>query len=60
MFIEVMTFVRCGALKCVSMINQDCKVKPAMVNTNNNESLFYTYSVLVNKCSSSCNDINNP
>ena len=58
------TFVGCGALnaiplKCVSMKNQECKVRPAMVNTNSNEFLFYPSSALV-KCSGSCNDINNP
>ena len=30
------------------------------MNINSNESLFYPYSILVNKCSGSCNDINNP
>ena len=30
------------------------------MNTNSNEALFYPYSVLINKCSGSCNDIDNP
>ena len=30
------------------------------MNTNSNEPLFYPYSVLINKCSGSCNDIDNP
>ena len=55
-----MTFVGCGALKCVSMSDQECKVRPAIININSNESLFYPYSVLVNKCSGSNNKINNP
>ena len=65
MFIAAMAFVGCGTLissnplKCVSMSNQECKVRPAMVNINSNEPLFYPYSLLVNKCSDSCNDINN-
>ena len=29
------------------------------MNINSNETLFYLYSILVNKCSGSCNDINN-
>ena len=37
-------------LKCVSMSNQEC-----MVRQSN-----YPYCVAVNKCSGSCNDINNP
>ena len=30
-----------------------------MVNINSNEPLFYPYIVTVNKCSGSCNDVNN-
>ena len=30
------------------------------MNINNNEPLFYSYSILVNKYSDSYNDINNP
>ena len=41
------------------MSDQECKVRPAIMNIINNEPLFYPYSVLVNKCSGSCNDINN-
>ena len=59
MFIVVMVFVGFGALKCVSMSTQQCKVRPIMVNFNSNEPLFYPYSVYVNKCSGSCNEINN-
>ena len=41
------------------MNNQECKTRPVLMNINSNETLFYTYSILVNKCSGSCNDINN-
>ena len=34
------------ALKCVSMNNQECRVRPAIVNINSNEPLFYPYIVL--------------
>ena len=65
-FIAAMTFVGFGALvssnllKCISMTNQECKVRPAIVNINNNKPLFYSYSVLVNESSGSCNGVNNP
>ena len=55
-----MTLFSCNALKCVSMNNQECKVRLAIINLNSSEPSFYPYSVLVNKCSGSCNDINNP
>ena len=41
------------------MNNQKCKVRPEIINFNSNETLVYLYSVLVNKCSGNCNDINN-
>ena len=47
-------------LKCVSINNQECKIRPEMKNINSNEPLFYPYSIKVNKCSSSCNNINDP
>ena len=37
------------------MNNQECKVRPEIININSNESLFYHYSILLNKRSGSCN-----
>ena len=68
MFITVTGFVGLNAdvtplneipLKCVLMSNQECKVRTAIMNINSNEPLFYPYSIAVNKCSGSCNDIDN-
>ena len=42
------------------MSDQEYKIRPAIVNINSHEPLFYAYSILGNKCSGSCNDINNP
>ena len=53
-----MMFFGCNSLKCVSMNNQECKIRPQIININSNEPLFYTYSIKVNKCSGSCNNIN--
>ena len=44
--------------KCVSMNNQECKVKSKVININSNKHLFYRYSVKIDKCSGSCNNIN--
>ena len=49
-----------GALNCVSMNNQKCKVRPKTVDINSNKPVFYPISIKVNKCSSNCNNINNP
>ena len=40
--------------------NQECKVRPEKLNININEPLVYPYSVKIDKCSGSCNNINDP
>ena len=47
-------------LECASMNNQKCKTRTKIININNNEPVFYPFSIKVNKCSGSCNNINNP
>ena len=47
-------------LECVSINNQECKVRPGIVNVNSNEPLFYPFSIKKSKCSGSCNNINDP
>ena len=41
------------------MNNQESKVRPVIININRNEALIYPNSILVDKCSVTCNDINN-
>ena len=47
-----------GALKCVSMNNQECKVRPKIVDVSSNNPIFYLFSVKINRCSGNCNSIN--
>ena len=47
-------------LKCISMNNQECKVRPEIVNVNSNEPLFYPFSIKTSKCRGGCNDVNYP
>ena len=42
------------------MNNQECKIRPEIINTNSNEPSFNPCSILVNECSGSCNNINDP
>ena len=42
------------------MSNQECKVSPKIINVNNNEPVFYPYSIKIIKFSGSCNNINDP
>ena len=58
MFFDSLSSV--NPLKCVSMNNQECKVRPEIVNVNSNESLFFPFSIKTSKCSGSCNNNNDP
>ena len=59
-FVVAMSFFNYNSLKCVSMNNQECKVRLKIINIYSNEPLFYPYSVKISKCSGSCNKINDP
>ena len=60
MFYTAVTIISCNALKCVLMNNEECKIRPDILNINRDELSFYPDSVEVNKCSGSCNNINDP
>ena len=45
-------------LECVSMNNQECRVRLEIVNVNSNEPLFYPFSINTSKCNGNCNNIN--
>ena len=49
-----------NSLECVSMNNQKCKIRPEITNVNNNEPMFYPFSIKVNNCHRSCNNVNDP
>ena len=46
----------------MSVINQKCMPRPKILDVNEGvgEALFYPYNVQVNKCSGSCNTLDNP
>ena len=46
-----------NSLECIAMKNQECKVRPAIVDINNNNPIFYPFSIKINKCSGNCNNI---
>ena len=47
-------------LRCISMNNQECKIRPEIINVNSDEPVFYPFSIKANKCDGSCNNINDP
>ena len=62
-FFTAMTFFNLpnvNSLKCVSMNNQESKIRTEIINLNNNEPMFYPYSIKINRCKGSCNTINDP
>ena len=62
LLISLFNVLKVNALECVSVINQKCMPRPKILHVNEGvgEALFYPYNVLVNKCSESCDTINNP
>ena len=54
------SLVSTTSLNCISMKNQECKVRPEIINANSNEPIFYPFSIKTNKCSGSRNNINDP
>ena len=62
-FFTAMTFFNLSnvnSLECVSMNNQECKIRTEIINLNNNEPIFYPYNIKMNNCKGSCNTINDP
>ena len=52
-FSIAMTFFSCNVLngallKCVSLINQECKIRSEIININSNEPLFYSDCINMN------------
>ena len=62
LFISLFNALKVNALECALVINQKCMPRPKILDVNEaiSEALFYPYNVLVNKCSGSCDTINNP
>ena len=49
-----------NSLECVSIKNQECKVRPEIINVNSNEPIFFPFSIKTSKRSGSCNNISDP
>ena len=56
-FLSTLTSV--NLLSCISMNNQECKVRPQIVNVNEDDPVFFPFGVKASKCSGSCNNIKN-
>ena len=47
-------------MSCISINNQECRVRPQIVNANSKETVFFPFRIKSSKCSGSCNIINDP
>ena len=56
--ISFFNVLKVNSLECLSVINRESKILD--VNEGIGEALFYRYIVLVNKCSGSCNTLDDP
>ena len=60
--ISLFSILKVNALECVSVVNRKCMPRPKILNVNEGvgEALFYPCNVQVNKCSGSCNTLDDP
>ena len=57
--ISLFSIIKTKALECVSVITRECMSRSKIrdVNEGVGEALFYPYNIQVNKCSGSCNTL---
>ena len=58
--ISFLNMVKVKSLECMSVVNQKCMSRCKILDINPHEPVFYPDSIKVNKCSGSCNNINDP
>ena len=62
LLISLFSIIKTKALGCVLVVNQKCMPRPKILDVNEGagEALFYPHNVLVNKCSGSCDTLDDP
>ena len=60
--ISLFSISKVNTLECLSVVNQKCMPRPKILDVNEGvaEALFYPHNVLVNKCSGSCDTLDDP
>ena len=63
-FVSALMVFKCllnvNSSECITMKNQECKVRPEIVDVRSNNPIFYPFGIKVDKCSHNCNNINDP
>ena len=49
-----------NSLKCYSLDNQECKIRPEIINVSNKEPIFYPHKIKMDRCARSCSTTNDP
>ena len=59
---SLFSILKVNTLECSSVVNQKCMSRPKVLDVSEDvgEALFYPYNILVNKCSGSCNTLDDP
>ena len=62
LLISLFGIIKTKALECVPVVNQKYMPRPKILDINEvvGKALLYPYNVQVNKCSGSCNTLDNP
>ena len=62
LLISLFCIIKTKALECLSVIIKKCMLRPKILDVNEGVggALFYLYNILVNKCSGSCNTLDDP
>ena len=56
----LLTLTSVNLLSCISMNNQECKVRPQIANLNRDKPVFFPFSIKTSICISNYSNINNP
>ena len=49
-----------NSLECISIKNQECKIRPEIININGINPIFHPFVIKINRCNGNCNNINDP
>ena len=56
-FITLLSFSGSLAIKCVSLNNEPCMIRPILIDLNPVELNYYPFMISLDKCNASCNDV---
>ena len=55
LFITLFSFRESLAMKCVSLNDEPCLIRPSLIDLNHDELKYYPFMINLDKCTGSCN-----